>query len=76
MKFEYLKLSTAISYSEAGQPPRKASIQFRIQKDRYIWFTITGPWGVEILRGIVTPMSVTLLNRAQKTYYVYDYMTL
>ena len=76
LDFTYLMLSTAISYREADQPRRKAYARFRIQKDQCIWFTITGPLGIEILRGMATPAGITLLNRTQKTYQVYDYPSL
>ena len=42
--------------------------QLRMQKDSIIWTSISMPLGMEILRMMVTPDSVFMLNRNDKTY--------
>ncbi|MCU0318229.1 MAG: DUF4292 domain-containing protein [Amoebophilaceae bacterium] len=76
LDFEYLKIGATIEYQDLTHQHSSAYVKFRIQKDHLIWFSVLGLWGMEILRGVVTPTSITLLNRVQKTYTVYDYATL
>jgi len=40
----------------------------RIQKDQKIWVSITAIAGIEVARAVITPDSLFLLNRLQKTY--------
>ena len=44
--------------------------QLRMQKDSIIWTSISAPLGVEVLRMMVTPDSVFMLNRNDKTYLI------
>ena len=76
LAFEYLTLSATLRYCNATQHTSTAYVKFRIQKDQCIWFSVAGPWGLEVMRGMLTPQGVTLLDHLQKTYYVYDYATL
>jgi len=76
LAFEYLKIDATIYYRENAHYYNGAHINFRIKKDSFIWFSIRLPWGIEILRGIITPQDITLINHRQKAYYVYDYATL
>ncbi len=58
-----LKIETADkSFSTKGQ--------LRMQKDSIIWTSISAPLGVEVLRMMVTPDSVFMLNRNDKTYLI------
>lgn len=76
LDFEYLKISTTISYRDQSQHSGTAYVKFRIKKDCLIWFSVLMPWGMEGLRGIITPTGITLLNRRQKVHYTYDYTAL
>jgi len=76
LDFEYLKMSTTVGYQDPTHHYGSGYVKFRIKKDHLIWFSVLGPWGIEVLRGIMTPTSITLLNHMQKAYYVYDYATL
>ena len=69
-------MSTTISYQDHARRYSSAYVTFRIKKDHLIWFSILAPWGIEVLRGLITPAGITLLNHIQKAYYVYDYATL
>lgn len=75
----YLKLAATISYQYRDvqqQHSSSASIKFRIKKDACIWFAVSSHWGIEVLRGMITPKGVTLLNHMQHSYCTYDYATL
>ena len=76
LDFEYLKIGTTIGYIDHTHRYSSAYVNFRIKKDSLIWFSVLTPWGIEILRGIITSQGITLLNHMQKAYYVYDYATL
>ena len=76
LAFEYLKMSTTISYQDHAHHYSSAYVKFRIKKDHLIWFSILAPGGIEVLRGLITPAGITLLNHMQKAYCVYDYATL
>jgi hypothetical protein len=76
LDFKYLNIGANVDYQDNAYRRGSARVKLRIKKDRLIWFSILGPWGIEIFRGIATPASVTLLNRMQKTYAVYDYAAL
>ncbi len=56
------------------------TLNIRIQKDQKIWFSVTALGGaLEAARGIITPDSLWLMNRLQKTIlrkplsYIHDY---
>jgi Domain of unknown function (DUF4292) len=76
LDFEYLKISASIGYQDHTHRYSNAYVNFRIKKDSLIWFSVLVPWGVEVLRGIITPAGITLLNHTQQAYYVHDYNTL
>jgi Domain of unknown function (DUF4292) len=76
LDFEYLKMSTNVGYQDHAHQYSSAHVKFRIKKDHLIWFSVLAPWGIEILRGLITPTSITLLNHMQKSCYVHDYATL
>jgi Domain of unknown function (DUF4292) len=76
LDFKYLKIGANVDYRDNTYRRGSAQVKFRIKKDQLIWFSVLGPWGIEIFRGIATPAGVTLRNRMQKTYAVYDYAAL
>jgi len=45
----------------------------RIIKDRVIWISMSAVAGIEAFRLIITPDSVKMINRLNKTYFVGDY---
>lgn len=56
------------------------NLNLRIKKDQTIWFNVTALGGaIEVARGIITPDSLLLMNRLQKTIlrkpfaYIHDY---
>ena len=48
-------------------------LSLHIQRDSLIGFSLTHGMGFEVLRGQVTPTSITWINRLEKTYQQYDY---
>jgi hypothetical protein len=55
------------------------TMNIRIQKDKKIWVSVTGIAGIEGMRAVITPDSLLLLNRLQKTFtkkpfsYIYGF---
>ncbi|RUT78835.1 DUF4292 domain-containing protein [Ancylomarina longa] len=68
----YVKRFSA-SYSMDGIKKKfKGSI--KIQKDSIIWISITAPvGGIEVVRLLVTPDSIKMINRLKKNYIVDDF---
>ncbi len=76
LNFDQLQLRTIMSYQDSQNNYGIAYVRFRIQKDTIIWFSVTVALGVEVMRGIITPTGITMLNRIQEEYYDYDYACL
>ena len=47
--------------------------QFRIKKDSIIWLSITPAMGIEVARLLITPDTVKVINRIDKTFLVTDF---
>jgi hypothetical protein len=47
---------------------KDVTMAIRIQKDQKIWVSVTGIAGIEGIRALITPDSLLMLNRLQKTY--------
>ncbi|MCK5838524.1 MAG: DUF4292 domain-containing protein [Bacteroidales bacterium] len=45
----------------------------RIRKDSAIWISITPTLGIEMIRMLITPDSVKMVNRIEKTYFLSDF---
>lgn len=56
------KLSLSIESSKLSQ---SASGNLRIEKDKRIWISVTGPFGIEVFRALITPDSIRLLDKLQ-----------
>lgn len=70
--FDYLTIKSKIEFKETHKTT-KAGALLRIKKDSVIWFNLTGALGVQGVRGIITKDSVKIINRVDKTYYLYDF---
>ena len=42
----------------------------RVKKDSIIWISLKSPLGIEVLRSMILPDSVYLMNRIGKTYFI------
>ncbi|MEL6412808.1 MAG: DUF4292 domain-containing protein [Bacteroidota bacterium] len=76
LAFDYLRINARLRYQDQQHQYSNASVQVRIQKGTCIWFSITAPLGIEIMRGTITPSGITVVNHSQKTYASYTYTTL
>lgn len=45
----------------------------RIQRDSFIWVSVTAPMGIEVARILLTPDSVKFINPREKKYFISDY---
>jgi len=66
-QFDWLKAKFAGIYT-VDDKKQNFSGQFRLRKDSMIWCSIT-VMNIEVARALVTPDSVKLLNRLNKTYF-------
>ncbi len=47
--------------------------QIRIKRDSLIWMSISPSLGIEMIRLLITPDSVKMMNRLEKTYFTSDF---
>lgn len=75
-QFEYRTLS--IKFQATVQSEKDKNLSFggsmRIIKDRTIWLSMSAVLGIEAFRVIITPDSVKMINRLNKTYFAGDYV--
>ncbi len=71
-EFEYLSIKSKIEFKETHKTT-KATANLRLKRDSIIWFNLSGALGVQGVRGIITKDSVKMLNRVEKSFYVYDF---
>jgi hypothetical protein len=78
LAFNTLSLKGKANLSVDGEE-NNVTMNIRIQKDKKIWVSVTGIAGIEGARAVITPDSLLLLNRLQKTYtkkpfsYIYGF---
>ncbi|RLD64710.1 MAG: hypothetical protein DRI84_08345 [Bacteroidetes bacterium] len=58
-----------IANSKTGDKKHNFTGQFRIRKDSVIWLSIYATMNIEIFRIMITPDSIKMLNRLEKTYF-------
>jgi hypothetical protein len=66
LPFNTLSLKGKASLDVNGDE-NNVTMNIRIQKDKKIWISVTGIAGIEGARAVITPDSLLLLNRLQKT---------
>lgn len=68
-EFDFDKMQAKINLKiETNDKNFTAKGQLRMQKDSIIWTSISLPLGMEVLRAMVTPDSLFVMNRNDKTY--------
>jgi hypothetical protein len=75
IEFNTFSAKVKIDYqSQEGNDGGTAHI--RLEKDKTLWVSLTGPLGIEGYRMLVTPDSVTLMNKLNKTvqYRTIEYL--
>ena len=59
-----------LDYEEAEGKKLNVNVQVRIKRDSLIWLSLTAIFGIEGVRACITPDSVKLMNKQDKTYMV------
>ncbi|GAB4047605.1 DUF4292 domain-containing protein [Spirosoma litoris] len=73
--FQYLTTKSKLSFKSPSQDIDNANVSIRIQKDSLIWLSVS-KLGIEAVRGLITPDSITIIDKIHKEYTVYDFPTL
>jgi len=59
-----------LDYEESDGKKLNVNAQVRIKRDSVIWLSLTAIFGIEGVRACITPDSVKLMNKQDKTYLV------
>jgi len=75
LAFDYLVLKSKVTFKTKDNSVN-ATANIRIKKDSIIWISITPGLGIEVMRSIITPDSVKIINRLDNKYdkYSIDYL--
>lgn len=71
LDFNYLVIKSKINFKAQGNSTNLTA-NIRMKKDSLIWLSITPGMGIEVLRAIVTPDSVKVINRLENKYEAYS----
>jgi hypothetical protein len=71
LAFNYLVLKSKVNFKNKNQNVN-ATANIRIKRDSIIWISITPGMGIEVLRSIITPDSVKIINRLDNKYDKYS----
>jgi hypothetical protein len=72
---KYIAINAVLNYTTADNA-YKCNLKIQIERDRIIWFSATHGWGVELVRGRITPAGIEIINHIEKSYQIYDYSSL
>lgn len=73
--FEYLTAKSKVSFKSKTQDIDNANVSIRMKKDSIIWLSIVaGP--IEVVRGLIRPDSIQIIDRYHKEYYQYTFAEL
>jgi uncharacterized protein DUF4292 len=72
LEFDYLTIKSKIAFKETHKTTKATAI-IRIKKDSIIWFNLSGALGVQGVRGVITKDSVKIINRVEKSFFLYDF---
>ncbi len=64
--FQTFSGKAKVEYKSAEQDDQ-ATVQIRLQKDSLLWISVTGAFGIEGIRMLITKDSVKLMNKLNKT---------
>lgn len=69
-KIQFNTFNAKIDVDYVGGDGKKENVNanLRMQKDSIIWLSITGPFGIEGLRAIITTDSIHIINKLEKQY--------
>lgn len=71
LDFDYLILKSKINVKTKDNNVN-ATANIRIKRDSIIWISVTPGMGIEIIRSIITPDSVKIINRLENKYDKYS----
>jgi hypothetical protein len=71
LSFNYLVIKSKINFKTQGTS-NNFTANIRIKKDSLIWLSITPGMGIEVVRAIITPDSVKIINRLDNKYDAYS----
>lgn len=71
LSFNYLVIKSKINFKTQGNSTNLTA-NIRIKKDSLIWLSITPGMGIEVVRAIITPDSVKIINRLDNKYDAYS----
>ncbi|MCU0421501.1 MAG: DUF4292 domain-containing protein [Bacteroidia bacterium] len=69
---DFFQAKGTFTFSES-QKSQQADITIMVEKDKYIWASVTAVLGIEAVRILITPDSIKLINRIQKEYLATDF---
>lgn len=56
-----------------GEKSNTLKAMLRIQRDSFIWVSVTAPLGIEVARVLFTPDSIKFISPREKEYFLSDY---
>ena len=56
-----------------GKKENTLKAMLRIQRDSFIWVSVTAPLGIEVARVLFTPDSIKFISPREKEYFLSDY---
>lgn len=56
-----------------GEKENTLKAMLRIQRDSFIWVSVTAPLGIEVARVLFTPDSIKFISPREKEYFLSDY---
>lgn len=70
---DYFNAKLNIIYYQDKKSKTELKGQLRMKTDSIIWLTVSPALGIEALRMVLTPDSIKMVNRLNKTYLLGDY---
>lgn len=74
--YDYLSARLVINFSKEGGRSTTLKGWLRMKKDSMIWLSMIPAMGIEVARAQVSPDSLKLINRMNKSYFVGNYRLL
>ncbi|MBN2637593.1 MAG: DUF4292 domain-containing protein [Bacteroidales bacterium] len=69
-KYDYLSARMVMSFQKDGNKAISLKGWLRMKKDSLIWLSIVPAMGIEVARAEVTPDSLKLINRMNKSFFL------
>jgi hypothetical protein len=67
-RFHYLSAKLDVNYSTANET-KSFGVRARLKQDSIIWLSITPAMGIEVVRLVITPDSILMVNRLDQKYF-------